>query len=487
MSLAVDSVSHGRQAFETLSSRLAEMKADDPLAPVTVVLPSHAHDAATRRELSRISPNGLAGVEFATLPELAERIAVLPIAQATGGPLLPATHSVINGFVRRALIDESGIFDPIKDHPATSEALASAHHELREAPDAALEMLAASGQRAAEVVRVHRAVDEQLERGWFDTHRAIALATGALANGAPPTSVGHVLIHLPEPIPVSHAALLQALSEHTEVRVITAACGDEQADARLAESLEPLGLALEPSRKQAPQQINVLTSADADDEVRFVVRSVVDALRDGVPARRIAVVFSSPEPYARLLAEQLRAADVTFHGPSGRSVRELSAARFLLGFVQLDRARLRRSEFFGLLASAPVRTPEGEFVPLRRWRHIGRKYYANGSIDNWVRRLHDAGEEAEPLADFVEGVGEHLQQIDDAESWSDLVTAYIRILRDYLQIDTMPQGERAALAVVRESLGSLEILDGMGIPPSAQTLDELMELATERRQVASGT
>ncbi len=480
-------VSHGRQAIEALSSQIAQAKADDPLAPVTVVLQSHAHDAATRRELARMSTSGLAGVEFVTLPELAERIAVLTLAEAANGPLLPATRPVLNGMVRKALIEEPGIFDPIKDHPATAEALASTHSELREVADDALAKLAATGQRAAEVVRVHRAVNVQLEDGWFDSHRAIDAATAALADGPQPESNGSVFVYLPEPIPSSHAALLQALAEHTEVLVLAAASGDEQADARLAASLDPLGLVLETQTADVAKSIEILTTADADDEVRFVVRSVVDALRDGVSARRIAVVFTSPEPYARLLAEQFRAAGVEFHGPSGRSVRELSAARFLLGFVGLDPYRLRRSEFFGLLSSAPIRTPDGDFVPLRRWRHIGRKHYTNGSIDNWVARLRDAGEEAAPLAEFVKGVGDHLQQVSAAKTWSDLIAAYFQILRDYLPTDNMPQKERSALAVVRESLGNLEILDSMGIPPSAQTLNELLELATERRQVASGT
>ena len=47
----------------------------------------------------------------------------------------------------------------------------------------------------------------------------------------------------------------------------------------------------------------VWNASDPDDEVRTIVRGVVDAMREGVPLERMAVLYASDEPYARLLHE----------------------------------------------------------------------------------------------------------------------------------------------------------------------------------------
>ena len=53
------------------------------------------------------------------------------------------------------------------------------------------------------------------------------------------------------------------------------------------------------------ERSTILTASDADDEVRAAIRAVVDAARSGTRLDRIAILHASPEPYARLVHEQL--------------------------------------------------------------------------------------------------------------------------------------------------------------------------------------
>src|SRR5438874_13842198 len=70
--------------FSTLKS-LAAARRLDPLAPVTVIVPSHAAGLQLRRRLAALAP--FAGVRFETLPRIAELLAAGHLAGAGRAPL----------------------------------------------------------------------------------------------------------------------------------------------------------------------------------------------------------------------------------------------------------------------------------------------------------------------------------------------------------------------------------------------------------------
>ncbi|HMF86997.1 MAG TPA: hypothetical protein VK575_02890, partial [Gemmatimonadaceae bacterium] len=70
--------------FAALESIAAGRK-EDPLAPVTVVVPSHAAGLQLRRRLAELGP--FAGVRFETLPRIAELLAAGYLAGANRAPL----------------------------------------------------------------------------------------------------------------------------------------------------------------------------------------------------------------------------------------------------------------------------------------------------------------------------------------------------------------------------------------------------------------
>jgi ATP-dependent helicase/nuclease subunit B len=78
MSSRVITTSYGRAALDALRTVVAEVKRNDPLEPVTLLLPNNIAGIVARRHLARgirVGRPGIAGLYLATLPRLAEQLA----------------------------------------------------------------------------------------------------------------------------------------------------------------------------------------------------------------------------------------------------------------------------------------------------------------------------------------------------------------------------------------------------------------------------
>ena len=136
VSLRVASSPYGRAAAQALRAEIARAKEHSPLAPVTVVVPGNSVGVAVRRllasgELGPVSSAGvgLIGVNFLTAYRLAELLAAPRLAAAGRRPV---STPVVAAAVRRVLADRARprCSRRVAEHPATEEALVSAHREL---------------------------------------------------------------------------------------------------------------------------------------------------------------------------------------------------------------------------------------------------------------------------------------------------------------------------------------------------------------------
>ncbi|MCY3910334.1 MAG: PD-(D/E)XK nuclease family protein, partial [bacterium] len=176
MSIEVICTPYGPPATERLGEQIAAFKQGDPLAPVTVVVPTNVAKLGTRRALGAKVP-GIAAVDFLKLFDLAERLAGQQMAmeferKPLSGPVLSAT-------VRSVLNTDPGLFQASARHPATEQALVRSYRDLRELSDEQLETLASLSRRAADVVRICRQVGESLKPKWYDGHDLNELAINA--------------------------------------------------------------------------------------------------------------------------------------------------------------------------------------------------------------------------------------------------------------------------------------------------------------------
>lgn len=421
---------YGRAASEALLGEIARAKQVSPLAPVTVIVPGNSVGVAVRRllasgELGAVSTvgTGLIGVNFLTASRLAELLAA-PRLAASGRR--PVSAPVVAAAVRRVLaVDGAGMFAPVATHPATEEALVAASWELSDLDDASLDVLAAQSERAREVVRIHRQVKRHLEVAWYDEHDLMRAAHDVVGEGSPLVAeLGTVVYHLPQRTSSPVARLLRAIAARNELVTITALTGVAKADAEVTASVTRLGGAIDAdSSGVVPAHGTAVWSmSDADDEARVIVRGVVDAMREGVPLERMAVVFGNAEPYARLLHDHLELAGIAHNGVSVRTLADSVLGRSLLRLLALVDHDFRREDVCALMAGVPLLDGRGRPVEAAVWERISRDAGVVGGVAQWKARLDR----------YLAGLPESDSDSNGTPSWVDIERSRATALQDFI-------------------------------------------------------
>lgn len=156
---------YGAAAYAALREVVAAAKGDDPLAPVTLVVPTNLCGVMARRALARGYRDGrpgVAGLSVTTLPRLAERLAAPDLSGAGRRPL---TTPVLGAAWRRALAADPGPLEPVAGHSATVWALVDAYRALRDLSDGALHAVAETSDLCGHVIRLLGAVSWSPRRG----------------------------------------------------------------------------------------------------------------------------------------------------------------------------------------------------------------------------------------------------------------------------------------------------------------------------------
>ena len=475
---------YGRPASEALHRVVAAAKEADALAPVTVIVPTNSVGVGARRRLAgeelgplRESGRGIVGVTFVTVYRLAEMLAAPALATERRRPV---STPVVASAVRRALDRAPGLFAPVADHPATQEALVAAHRELADLDDADLAVLAQQSARARDVVRLHRDTRRLLAPDWYDEHDLLTRATHLVADRHPLVDeLGAIVLFLPAQWSVPAARFVEALGASTTMTIIAACTGVPEADAALATSLVRIGAPLD---EAAAAQIGpalgtaVLDASDPDDEVRAVVRGVVDGMREGVPLEKMAVLYGAPEPYARLVHEHLQLAGIAHNGASVRTLTDSVLGRALLRLLALPDGQYARDDVCGFFGTAPVLDGRGKPVDSVAWERTSRKAGVVRGLDEWRDRLGgyaaslgrddwDDRERArvERLGAFVETVANELEAARAMTSWSPLAkwahACVRRFFGEEARRAAWPAFEREAALRVEAAIDRLATLD----------------------------
>jgi ATP-dependent helicase/nuclease subunit B len=451
---------YGLDACETLREHVASVKRDDPMAPVTVLVPSDIAGVQGRRRLAHgLEPgrSGVAGLWVLTLDRLAELLAA-PALVAAGRR--PVTTPVLAGAWRRELAADPRSFGDVALHPATVQALVEAHRRLRDVPADRLDAVAATSTLTADLVALHRRVMRLLAGRWYDVADLRTAATELVgAESRYAGRVGTVLLYLPQDLDLRSAALAAALATHTSVTVIAGLTGDARADAGVTASLHRLGVTAVPPAVDPPTATEVVHASDSDDEVRTLVREVVAALRN-VPAHRVAVLYGNGVPYRRLFYEHLTAAGITINGPGLRPMAERVLPRALVDLLALPDTGYDRAAVFQLLTGAPVRHPDdGAPIPAARWERISRTAGVVAG-DDWDTRLRAYADEERARAAReqanLEGARQWLvERASGAARSADGLRSFMTWLRGQLEVGRAAGTWPALADWARELSGAL--------------------------------
>ncbi|NNE74290.1 MAG: PD-(D/E)XK nuclease family protein [Acidimicrobiales bacterium] len=371
-------------------------QAEDRLAPVTVVVPSNQAGLAARRLLASTAlgehgRRGLVNVWFATPYQLAARLGAELMAESGTAPL---SNPVLGAAVRSVLAADTGFFHRVKGHVSTELAVARLYGELSRADPATIELLAASeSARTRELVQVYRSVDGALA-DYHDEDDLARAAIDALRTGsADGAGLGTIVLHLVEDLSPALGELLHALSKETVVEAVVGITGRADADA-LSPVMRQLvgeaehGLAVRP----APPS-SVLSVADPDEEVRAALRLVLERAERGASFDRMAILYPTVDPYARVLHEQFQAAGVAHNGPASRRLADTMVGRIVVRLFELSGAddrpsdRFRRQAVIDFVAAGPLRDLSGARVTPTVWDKISRLAGVVGGVVDWEHKL----------------------------------------------------------------------------------------------------
>jgi ATP-dependent helicase/nuclease subunit B len=387
-----------------LAAAVRAAKDGNPLAPVTVIVPTNTAGVMARRALGR--RGGVTAIDVLTSYRLAE---LLGSQSLLDDGRKPVSTPVVDLAVKQVLRTSPGLYRQVADHPSTVVALRDLYREIRLAGPDALTALARTG-RGREPSRVAAELTRLLSPTWYDEGDLMTRAAIA-ARRAPARRLSRLVVFLPERLRPLEVELLRALGERGEISLLVGVTGDAQADASATSLVEELTGETLPAGAEPPRTkpaIDVVSTTDADDEVRIAVRAILDTARTGMRFDRMAIAWPTDRPYARLVEHQLTMAGIPWNGRPGTGTGERAVPRVLAELLELDRRGLRRSDLMALLGELPARGADGRWVPASHWERIARR--AGVVRDDWDERLRrfiaeadEQGWSSGPAADALLG------------------------------------------------------------------------------------
>jgi hypothetical protein len=488
---------------------VGSLKGADPLAPVSVIVPSTYAGLDLRHDLGRA---GSANTHLLVLPRLTELLGAPSLAAKGQRPLTPLLEA---SAVRSVAADAEGPLEAVRLHPALHYTLRSTFRELRHASEEALSALEAQGELRAEVVRLYRLFRERTASRYYDREALAQAAARAVRDGAATglKDLGPVVFFLVSDLSPGERALVEALGEHWSCAIVLGITGDVVADGpvrTLAEHLAPILGPPEDGEEPKPPPVGRLVVApDPQQEVRWVLRHLLRTAQEGVPLHRMAVLYRHPTPYAALVQEELSLAGVPVAGPGNVPLAETAAGRTLLGLVRLAESDLPRGALMAWLAGCPIVSPGAprRLIQPSRWDAISRQAGVIKGAAQWEQRLERYAAELERLAEeglsreevteaqaarmreeasstrdllgFVSGLADRLRAPPDGSKWSEFAHWAQDLMTSYLDRVTTSsrEPEDEALHRIGETLEEMRMLDDMEPRPSFEGFRVALEEA----------
>jgi len=506
VTLRVRTVPYGREAALVLRDELAAAQADDPLAPVTVVVPRNLTGLAVRRLLASgdLGPPpgggrpGVVNVTFTTTSRLAEDIAGADLAAAG---VSAAGDAVLRAAARGALAaSPERSFAAVADHPATARALVATYRDLQGVPAPSREAMAATSGRAASVLAAVGHMEDLLGDRWTDVGRRTERAVDLVRQGAGGSDP--VVVYLPPRLSLHDERLVVALAGNRPVVVVVGLTGDPTADSTAVRIVDRLGRvpgavigATGGPDPTVPRGTSVVSAPTADAEVRIVAREVMRRAVAGVRFERMAVVHGGSGVYERLVRETLASAGIPYHWVGGVPLSDTVPGRLVLGLFELADDDWPRDGLVAWLAAAPVLDGR-EPAPVVAWDLVSRAAGVVAGREDWRRHLEAFADDREAavagldratdgppsgraavlrrevrlarsLAAFVERLATRFAE--PPLTWAGWAAWVGAVLDDLLgrpsDRDDWPTEAEEALEALRGAVDGLAVLDGFAGPP----------------------
>lgn len=469
--------------IDTALRLIADERRPDPLAPVTVVVPSHVTGLQLRRRLAELGP--FAAVRFETLPRLAELLGAGQLAAAGRAPLARPIGDFLAGEVAR---ESQGALARVGDLTGFARVLRQLFRRLRRGGvRGSLDIGDDAVQgHMAEVLRLYGRFRERAAAFYDDEDLLDAAADVARERQAEVArELGDIYVVPPGAQTAAAASFLDALR-----------------------SAGPAYVELETGASEP--HVRLVLAPDPASEAQEVVREVITALDGGLAIHEIAVFHGADAKYGRLLREAFQSAGIPAAYMPGVPLIDRPTGRGALALAQLperDFARTAVMDFFSiapLRAWLPVRN--GDDVPVLSsfWDKLSREAGITHGTDRWssaltafvaareanlnspvalenearARALEFERDQASALRDVVDALAARLETLRQPQRADAFVAAFKRVVADYFD-----PGARALEDVYHEidQLGTVGAVQGaFSLASFTESLHANLELATTR-------
>lgn len=182
----------------------------------------------------------------------------------------------------------------------------------------------------------------------------------------------------------------------------------EREAAELARQLRLASPPIEPASGSAPVDLRVIRAPDPAEEIREVVRRVVEDLELGTPLHRIAVLYRQPDPYGPLVREALDLAELPWSALDGRPLADTLPGRALRALLEIRERQFARETVLAWVDTGSEAARLGH-LPASAWDRISRAANVVRGTDQWTARLTTLADSAEEQAAEYEADGAQAQ------------------------------------------------------------------------------
>lgn len=500
---------------ERLAGLIARAKEQDGLAPVTVIVPTPYTALSLRRSLS--SGSGLANVRFMVIPRLAEYLGAPVLAAQGKMPLTPLIEAATIR-VTSVKMSKKEPLEGLALNPGLHSSLRRTFNELSLLSDEGLEAIAASDPLRSQLVEWYRLFRSRLSSYYNreDLYRAAVEALAGNKTSGALKDLGFIIFHLITDLSPAETEMVKALGHHGNCAMITGLTGEDDVDrptAGLAERLRPefvVNGETPCSASPAFPTDHLLIASTAREEVRWIIRRIMQQAQAGLPFHRMAVFYRQQDPYAHLLPVQLGFAGIPVAGPDPSRLKDTPAGKFVLHLMEAIEDDLSRNGVMRWIAESPLKSSDDnpDTPDLIRWETISRQAGITGGKEQWLehlehyrsslqdrikafesedesspsraRGLHNQEDACTRLISFIKGLIENLPPAAGS-SWNLYVKWLKSIISRYLSSPSAwPQSQQESYDKVSGYIDELTILDelmpgGTDLTTFRTMLDDLLQ------------
>jgi ATP-dependent helicase/nuclease subunit B len=382
---------YGAPARERLQTIINEAKSSDPLAPVTVVVPSQYAGIATRRILGL--KKGLVNVRFMVFPRLMEYLGSPSLAAKGKTPLSPLLELAAVQYSQAAVKNKGPLTD-VADHPNLHLSLVRTFRELDRLSADGLKHMASIDPLRKQVVAWYWE-SRRLVEDYYTAETLALSAAEAITSGAASSvlkDLGFIVIYLVPDFSPSEFRLMQNLLDSGRAALMSGMTGEREVDSILFATLKRFAPALEISGPTAPNYLieHIAIAHNAREEVKWIVRRIMKQAESGTPFHRMAVLYHDAFPYSRLIPTQLALSEVPVAGPSSVQLKNTPPGKLITHFLNVIAGDFAREDIMSWVAESPVKAcPYG--IPaqpeLARWEIISQNAGVVKGAAHWRERL----------------------------------------------------------------------------------------------------